>query len=252
MDLYYMNTEEFLKHFIHDIGIDDALRCQYVIVSETLKSNKTMDNIARYNELYPTSASLSSWFNSRSDDNYKEEFADRYSEELSQNRFLLAVIIQLMLNEKCDIIFINGPQEDSRIPYMAVLAAWVEEEFGIPMYSYRDLRKGKEKYRKVKDLKKIRKKIDKYVGEQRAQRVEMLEWLTRDSERADVVNSLPKREIKRLYYELLDSLEMNGKCMDGFDRDDKPKVKTMRKAIITHYNQEAKRLKRRFRDGNFQ
>lgn len=236
MGVYYMDTKEFLTHFVSDMGIDNVLNYQYVIISNTLKTNQSLDNITRYNELYPTASTVNLFLSLETQDDPETygEFIDAYWDELDESKYIIGVILKYMFTEKTEVIFINSPTEARRIPYMEALAAYIEQIFGVPVYNYKKLRKGECKFVEW-DMNKIKKEVLAYVSASQRENADMMIWAKKDKDRETIINDLSKKDVKKLFRRIKESLDLK----EDMGSDDLS-VKQKRRAIIAHYNRLAR------------
>ena len=158
MDMYFMTLKEFLKHFIKLVNNEDVLAYQYVLVSNTLKSDSSMDNVCKMSILYPTARTVSGWLSDRDE----EDFIERYYDELNEYRPSIVTILECAMSGDIDTIFINGVEEDKKIPYMGVIANYIYTEFGVPVYDFKAIRKGKEDFIKWNQEKVFKKVHDEF------------------------------------------------------------------------------------------
>ncbi len=144
MDMYFMTLKEFLKHFIKLVNNKDVLTYQYVLISNTLKSDNSMENVSKISSLYPSSRIISDYLCEHDE----ESFVERYYEELHGNRPAIVALLDCIMSQDIDTVIINGVDEDKRIPYMDVIANYIYTEFGVPVYNFKSIRKGKEDFQK--------------------------------------------------------------------------------------------------------
>lgn len=135
-----MTLKEFLKHFIKLVNNEDVLSYQYVLISNSLKSDGSKENVCKFNALYPSPRTVSQWLSEHDE----EEFVERYYAEVDECRTTLIATLDCALSQNIDVIFITGVEEARKIPYMDVIASYIYTEFGVPVYNFKNLRTGKE------------------------------------------------------------------------------------------------------------
>jgi len=156
--LYYMNSKTFNKVFLNHESDKDILNCQYVLISYRIRSGNNRSNVVTYNSLYPQSNIMLA-------DN-EIIFRELYYDQLRSLKSIISVLIKGSIDKKYNIIFMCSKNED-KVGYLKILADFIYEEFGYPVYNYSDYIECRCElidYDKDKVLRKCKKylKKDKY------------------------------------------------------------------------------------------
>ena len=189
-----MTLKEFLKHFIKLVNNEDVLTYQYVLISNTLKSDGSRENVFKMNPLYPSARTISQWLAERDE----EEFVERYYNELNENRPAIVALLDCVLSQNIDTVFITGVEESQKIPYMDVIANYIYTEFGVPVYSFKELRKHKDSFMKW-DQDKARKRVRKIC---KRYKEELDLELLSNHERNAHLKTLSKKELRKAVLEI--------------------------------------------------
>lgn len=143
MSMYILNSRTFFETFLKEKP-DKILKAQYVIVSSRIRKSKKYDNIiSGSNILYPDQNILSHTYKSSKmsdlcDDD--DEFKNSYINQLKESRAFLATLIKGSIEEQYKIIFICSRNEWKNFKYLQILAEFIWDEFGYPVYDYKKIK----------------------------------------------------------------------------------------------------------------
>ena len=180
-----------MKDFIYKVKREDILNSEYVLISSSLRNNRSFSNVASIEMLYPCARISSIYLSSGNDD----EFVSEYYHQLESKdcKYVIATILKYGLEHK-NVIIMNS-EADSRLPYMDILIEFVKNEFGYPFISYKKFIKGKISDKEVKyNEDKVRKTIDDIIYHMN---VKMLRSTFNIKDVKDVLQTMSKKEIKR-------------------------------------------------------
>ena len=152
--LYYMDSKVFFKVFLNNESDKDILDCQYVLISYRIRAGNSRKNVIAYNGLFPGTDVLCYSEN-------EEEFREMYYKQIKILKSSLAILIKGSIEEKYNIIFMCSHKE-SKMGYLDVLADYIYEKFGYPVYNYLDYVNCKCELVDF-DKKKVLKKCNKYI-----------------------------------------------------------------------------------------
>lgn len=212
MELYFMDLKEFVNHFVEMMDYEDVLHYQYVLISSTLRSNNSRENVTKMSALYPSHRLVSDWLC----DHLEDDFVERYYEELSDSKVSVAVLLECVLSEEIDTVFINAPGEDKRVPYMEIFASYVQNEFGVPVYNFKRIRKGLDDFVEW-DKKAALHDVKKFLNYYREEFIDMDDMSTH--QRNEYIKTLRKKELRKELIKL------------GYP---KKEVRTMSKGEVIH------------------
>ncbi len=179
--LYYTNSKDFIKLFLNNEKDKDILDCQYVLISYRIRSGGSMDNVLAYNALYPNSDVMV--------ERDKESFREAYYRQLKDYKSTLAILIKGSIEKKYNIIFICSKKENN-VGYLGILADYIYEKFGYPVYEYSDYVNCKcdmvdfNKY-------KVLEKCERYIEKSKYEKIS-------DKELIKMIKKKPKKLIKIL------------------------------------------------------
>lgn len=132
--LWYMNSKE-LETFINNESDDNILEAQYVIVSNRIRRvGNAHDNIIQASVLFPDSSVAVALDT--------DEFEEMYYKQLDENKTLLAVLINSVIINGYNIIFLCTKRESKLGNYLGLIANYVFNEFDFPMYNYMEMARG--------------------------------------------------------------------------------------------------------------
>ena len=155
--ILYMDSKTFRNEFLVNEKDNDILKYQYVIISNRIyiKDRKWTNIISYTSKLYPNNAVMCNVD--------KRDTEDAYREQLDTVRLTLAILVCGCIEEGMDIILMCNPQE-MKWGYMTLIAEYIYDTFGYPVYDYTLYANGehrKLKYDKQEVLKKCKKIIKK-------------------------------------------------------------------------------------------
>lgn len=192
MAIYYMNSKTFFKIFLHE-DPEKILNCQYVIISECIKRGDQYKKqvIVATKFLFPTDDALASFGMSESHYEFKERY--RYQLE-TYGKTTLSVMVKSVLEENYTIILLCT-KKDSRFKFMELIAEWVEENLGYPIYDYKAYKEGKQKMKEYNPS-LVLKACNRMIKEASKER-----WKKKSKTaqgRRDLLNRMSKKEKKKM------------------------------------------------------
>lgn len=148
MAIWYMNGNTFQKMMIPNEKPESVLNAKYVMVSSRIRTSKTKEfrkQIINANmSLFPEHQILADLGALDG-----EWFENEYRKQLRAHRGFLANLVNNAVKNNVTFIFICSKSEwkvgSGRNNYMQIIADYVYEEFGYPMWDYKKYKLGKEK-----------------------------------------------------------------------------------------------------------
>lgn len=128
--LYYMSSKVFNKLFLNHESDKDILNCQYVLVSYRIRAGGGRNNVVAYNGFYPVSEVLMM-------DKDSDRCKKAYYEQLDGLKNIIAILIKGSIEKKFNIIFMCSAKE-YKMGYMQLIAEYIYDKFGYPVYNYSD------------------------------------------------------------------------------------------------------------------
>ena len=203
--MFYMNSKVFQDVFLNSERDKDILHAQYVLVSTRIRKRESKENIIIAKVLYPDSVVCCA--------STDEDFAERYYNQLEENKTLIATLILGSINENYNIIFLCAKCEDKNMKFLKLLSNYVYYEFGYPIYDYKLYQCGASeliKYNKDKIVKKCNKLL------QVAKDNQYEKDLKTQQGRKRIIKELKKKSKK----ELKKDLKKRNLYIDGMSKKD--------------------------------
>lgn len=187
--IFYMDANQMEKYFLPFEDDKDILESWYVLVSNRIKKRSDDgfdDNIASARSiLFP---------NPQIAKNHKKMGKEYYESIDTHAKVFLASMVRASIVNKVNIFFLCTKNE-AKLGFFPIIASYLEEEFGYPMYSYleftADICKLKD-YDEMKVLGKVDKIIENAKEKASIAKGEGKKYYKKKS----------KREIKKLAKEL--------------------------------------------------
>ena len=210
-----MTSKTFLNDFITNMDADDILGCQYVVISNEVRTNGKWDNIQKGNNLYPKSRICSDYMNGSISES---AFEDEYIEMLKDEFGYIAILASYVMNHGTDIIFIFG-KDAKTFPFVKPLCEFITELTGLPVYDFKKCIRGQEKeidYDEDVAIQKINSALKKMKKKQ-----DSIKMRT-SSGRKSLIESMGKKEMKKylkkmgLYSDGMSKKEMRSDLLEYF------------------------------------
>ena len=189
MAIYFMNGKTFLQKFVNE---DPAIvmKTQYAIVSEGIrKGGRYEEQVVSYNSiLYPEDRIIAEH---RKFDT--KEYEEAYREQLMENNPLFATIIKACIEEKFTVVFLCS-KKDWKRRYFKIMADYVYETFGYPIYDYKKVKKGEQE-----EIKFDREKVLKLCNEilRNAKEENEKTKMSSAKGRSELLSKMSKKELRK-------------------------------------------------------
>jgi hypothetical protein len=123
--LFRINHENFIYHMIDYFTREELVGLQYLIISGPIRNQGTAENVARCNDLYPTSEIVSDYVQLED----MKVLHKAYYKELKQTENIVyRAIIEPILRHHHNIVIVCKEREDM---YIDVLCDFLKKEFNM-------------------------------------------------------------------------------------------------------------------------
>lgn len=162
MSIWYMNGKTFLKKMIKNEKPDSVLRARYVVISTRIRvANRNRKKAILAKSLFPEARILADLGPICGEDTSERQ----YRNQLKEQKGYLAVLIKSAILKNQTFVFMCSETEWKVLgdkPFLKILAEFIYDEFGYPIYDYNKYKNGKDvkiPYNKNEVLKKCKKVI---------------------------------------------------------------------------------------------
>ena len=201
MAMYIMNGQTFLKKYVNE-DPEIVMKTQFVIVSSSIrKGGRYEQQVINGNAaLYPSERLIVD-----TKDYKSKAFENEYFEQLEDNLPFLAVLIRAVVLEDYTIVFLCGKKEWKR-QYLKLIAKFVKEKFGFPIYDYKKVKDGDQEAEEY-DAAKVLKLVDKLLEDAK---IEKEDKALSSADRLKYLKTLSKKELRKKLKKLdIDSSDMS-------------------------------------------
>lgn len=153
-----MTSDDFLESFVKKYNCENY---NFILVSSDIKTKHKYKNIYRIKQLLPPTKAVSSKLNGNDEEGYRK----KYFKHLSRPdiEIYLTTIVRLAVAEDSNVVLLCSKDEHKSYKYLNLIREYLEEVYGVRVYTYKKYRKDKKPTsvtNKKKTLKIVAKKIE--------------------------------------------------------------------------------------------
>lgn len=158
-----MKSDEFLDSFLKKYNHENF---NFILVSADIKTDYKFKNVFKIKQLLPPTKAISCKLNGNDYDEYRKKYIKHLARP--DIEIFITTIVKLAVAENSNVVLLCSKDEHSNLKYLNILREYIEEVYGVNVFTYKKYKKTEKPtsvISKKKTIKIIAKKIEHAASE---------------------------------------------------------------------------------------